>query len=243
MSLPAVSKHLKVLEHAGLVSRGRERQWRPARLRAVPLKEVAEWTDRYRRFWDERYDRLLDAPRTRRTGPSEEGKERWAGGWKLQAHDGDAGQEDRDDPSVRRAAGARFERIARASTCRNWWGPRKYEVVTCETDFGWHLADRVPGSRGRVCTHPGVLRRVPRESFGQAVRVDVRVRGHAGGTRARDLRVRGARRQDHDAHDPARRSSTRFEQRDAPPRDRDGGGCRRRHGTASTSTCGSFAKR
>src|SRR5262245_57968035 len=58
MSLPAVSKHLKVLERAGLVSRGRERQWRPARLRATPLKEVAEWTDRYRRFWDERYDRL-----------------------------------------------------------------------------------------------------------------------------------------------------------------------------------------
>jgi DNA-binding transcriptional ArsR family regulator len=58
MSLPAVSKHLKVLEHAGLVLRGRERQWRPARLRATPLKEVAEGTDRYRRFWDERYDRL-----------------------------------------------------------------------------------------------------------------------------------------------------------------------------------------
>ena len=58
MSQPAISRHLKVLEHAGLVSRGRERQWRPARLRAAPLKEVAEWTDRYRRFWDERYDRL-----------------------------------------------------------------------------------------------------------------------------------------------------------------------------------------
>ena len=58
MSLPAVSKHLKVLEHAGLVSRGRTRQWRPAALRAAPLKEVADWTDRYRRFWDERYDRL-----------------------------------------------------------------------------------------------------------------------------------------------------------------------------------------
>jgi DNA-binding transcriptional ArsR family regulator len=58
MSLPGVSKHLKVLERAGLVLRGRERQWRPARLRATPIKEVAEWTDRYRRFWDERYDRL-----------------------------------------------------------------------------------------------------------------------------------------------------------------------------------------
>ena len=77
MSLPAVSKHLKVLERAGLVSRGRERQWRPARLRATPIKEVAEWTDRYRRFWDERYDRLdeyLDEVQGR--GPSERPSER-----------------------------------------------------------------------------------------------------------------------------------------------------------------------
>lgn len=58
MSLPAVSKHLKVLERAGLVSRGRERQWRPARLEAGPLKDVAEWTEWYRRFWEESYDRL-----------------------------------------------------------------------------------------------------------------------------------------------------------------------------------------
>ena len=58
MSLPAVSKHLKVLERAGLVARGRQRQWRPARLEAGPLKEVAEWTERYRRFWEESYDRL-----------------------------------------------------------------------------------------------------------------------------------------------------------------------------------------
>jgi DNA-binding transcriptional ArsR family regulator len=58
MTLPAVSKHLKVLERAGLIARGRRRQWRPARLEAEPLKEVAEWTERYRRFWEERYDRL-----------------------------------------------------------------------------------------------------------------------------------------------------------------------------------------
>jgi DNA-binding transcriptional ArsR family regulator len=58
MSLPAVSKHLKVLEKAGLVARGRRRQWRPARLEAGPLKEVAEWADRYRRFWEETYERL-----------------------------------------------------------------------------------------------------------------------------------------------------------------------------------------
>jgi DNA-binding transcriptional ArsR family regulator len=60
MTLPAVSKHLKVLERAGLIARGRERQWRPARLEAEPLREVAEWAERYRRFWEERYDRLDD---------------------------------------------------------------------------------------------------------------------------------------------------------------------------------------
>jgi DNA-binding transcriptional ArsR family regulator len=58
ISLPAVSKHLKVLERAGLIVRGRARQWRPARLEATPLREVAEWAERYRRFWEERYDRL-----------------------------------------------------------------------------------------------------------------------------------------------------------------------------------------
>ena len=58
MSLPAVSKHLKVLERAGLIARGKERQWRPSRLDAGPLKEVADWTERYRRFWEESYDRL-----------------------------------------------------------------------------------------------------------------------------------------------------------------------------------------
>jgi DNA-binding transcriptional ArsR family regulator len=58
MSGPAVSKHLRVLERAGLVARGREAQWRPRRLEAAPLKEVAEWADTYRRFWDESYKRL-----------------------------------------------------------------------------------------------------------------------------------------------------------------------------------------
>src|SRR5438094_4249599 len=58
MTLPAISKHLKVLERAGLIARGRQRQWRPARLEAGPLKEVAEWTERYRRYWEESYDRL-----------------------------------------------------------------------------------------------------------------------------------------------------------------------------------------
>jgi DNA-binding transcriptional ArsR family regulator len=58
MSMPAISKHLRVLERAGLVSRGREAQWRPCRLNARPLKDVAEWADRYRAIWEERFDRL-----------------------------------------------------------------------------------------------------------------------------------------------------------------------------------------
>jgi DNA-binding transcriptional ArsR family regulator len=58
MSMPAVSKHLKVLERAGLIARGREAQWRPCRLDAEPLKDVAGWVERYRRFWEQRFDRL-----------------------------------------------------------------------------------------------------------------------------------------------------------------------------------------
>ena len=58
MSGPAVSKHLRVLERAGLIVRGRDAQWRPCRLDATPLKEVAEWAEGYRRFWDESYERL-----------------------------------------------------------------------------------------------------------------------------------------------------------------------------------------
>jgi len=58
ISLQAVSKHLKVLEQAGLITRGRDAQWRPCRLEAAPLRDVTEWADQYRQFWDERYDRL-----------------------------------------------------------------------------------------------------------------------------------------------------------------------------------------
>src|SRR5712672_3186412 len=76
MSLPAVSKHLKVLERAGLIARGREAQWRPCRLEAGPLKDVASWVEYYRQFWEQSFDRLddylveLKAQRVRRE-PSE----------------------------------------------------------------------------------------------------------------------------------------------------------------------------
>ena len=58
LTLPAVSKHLKVLQHAGLVRQGRRAQWRPCQLEVAPLQEVANWVEDYRRFWDESFDRL-----------------------------------------------------------------------------------------------------------------------------------------------------------------------------------------
>jgi DNA-binding transcriptional ArsR family regulator len=58
MTLPAVTKHLKVLERAGLITRGKHAQWRPCRLAAEPLREVSDWVEQYRRFWEESFDRL-----------------------------------------------------------------------------------------------------------------------------------------------------------------------------------------
>lgn len=60
MSLPAISKHLKVLERAGLIARGREAQWRPCRLEAAPLKDANAWLEEYRRFWEQSFDKLDD---------------------------------------------------------------------------------------------------------------------------------------------------------------------------------------
>jgi DNA-binding transcriptional ArsR family regulator len=58
MSQPAISKHLRVLERAGLIEQGRQAQWRPRRLRAGPLRDVADWVDQYRRHWEESFERL-----------------------------------------------------------------------------------------------------------------------------------------------------------------------------------------
>jgi DNA-binding transcriptional ArsR family regulator len=71
ISLPAVSRHLKVLEHAGLIARGREAQWRPCRIEPQSLKSVDEWLEEYRRLWEQRLDRLEDYLLTL-TGPKPE---------------------------------------------------------------------------------------------------------------------------------------------------------------------------
>jgi DNA-binding transcriptional ArsR family regulator len=75
MSLPAISKHLKVLEHAGLIRRSREAQWRPCRIEPRALKDVDDWLDRYRRFFDESFDRLDDYLKTLQ-GKEPKGKDR-----------------------------------------------------------------------------------------------------------------------------------------------------------------------
>jgi len=72
VSMPAISKHLKVLERAGLIARGREAQWRPCRLQPAPLKDVSEWVDRYRRMWESRFDRLDDFLRELQSKPKKE---------------------------------------------------------------------------------------------------------------------------------------------------------------------------
>ncbi len=74
MSLPAVSKHLKVLERAGLVARGREAQWRPCRLEAGPMKEATDWLESYRRFWEQSFDRLEDYLRELKASEKAQGR-------------------------------------------------------------------------------------------------------------------------------------------------------------------------
>ena len=78
MSLPAVSKHLKVLERAGLIARGRRKQWRPCRLEPAPLKDVSDWVEEYRRHWEESFDRLdeyLKELREKKNQEKEENKD------------------------------------------------------------------------------------------------------------------------------------------------------------------------
>jgi len=76
MSMPAVSKHLKVLERAGLIARGREAQWRPCRLSAGPLKDAADWLEHYRRFWEESFDRLEEYLRELQKKEKKNGRKR-----------------------------------------------------------------------------------------------------------------------------------------------------------------------
>jgi DNA-binding transcriptional ArsR family regulator len=74
ISMPAVTKHLKALERAGLIARGREAQWRPCWLRPEPLKDAADWLERYRRFWEQSFERLDDYLKTLRAKEKKRGR-------------------------------------------------------------------------------------------------------------------------------------------------------------------------
>jgi len=79
ISMPAVSKHLKVLERAGLITRGRDAQWRPCRLEPAPLNDVSDWVDRHRRIWEDRLDRLdsyLQELKTRNAKEAKHGRQK-----------------------------------------------------------------------------------------------------------------------------------------------------------------------
>jgi DNA-binding transcriptional ArsR family regulator len=76
ISQPAISRHLKVLEHAGLIARGRDAQWRPARLEAGPLRDVADWTERYRRYWEHNLNRLDDYLRVMQAKEKKHGRKK-----------------------------------------------------------------------------------------------------------------------------------------------------------------------
>ena len=76
MSLPAISKHLKVLEHAGLIARSREAQWRPCRLEPAPLQDITDWVERHRRTWEKRLDRIDDYLRELQAKPKPAAKRR-----------------------------------------------------------------------------------------------------------------------------------------------------------------------
>src|SRR6185436_1961526 len=112
VSLQAISKHLKVLERAGLITRGKEAQWRPCRLEPSPLKEVVEWMEQYRRFWDERYERLDTYLRRMKQGETEI----------VMSRVFDAPRQ------------AVFEAHSSCEHVVHWWGQRDSKL-SCEMDF------------------------------------------------------------------------------------------------------------
>src|SRR5436190_8252782 len=130
MSMPAISKHLKVLEHAGLIARGRDAQWRPCRLEAAPLKDVADWVAHYKRFWEQSFDRLDDylrelKKRRRRMAASKE-------------RNSAAANAPQRELVLTRVFDAPREVVFRAWTdperLAQWWGPRGFTNPRCEWD-------------------------------------------------------------------------------------------------------------
>ncbi len=163
MSLPGVSKHLKVLARAGLIERGREAQWRPCRLNAAPLKGVAEWIEEYRRFWEDSFDRLDEYLKELQAKE----KKRWQAQSELAGPATISG--DRDIVASR-VFDAPRDKVFRLWTdpvhLARWWGPRGFEITTFSMDFkpggSWQLVMHGPDGRDYV-NHVTFLEIVPGE--------------------------------------------------------------------------------
>jgi DNA-binding transcriptional ArsR family regulator len=105
MSMPAVSKHLRVLEKAGLIARGREAQWRPCKLKPEPLKQAAGWLEEYRQFWEQSFDRLDDYLQRLQAEPSHHGRQ------ELNREKRAEGKKDKSAKEKRHAGSGREDRI------------------------------------------------------------------------------------------------------------------------------------
>ena len=130
MSLPGVSKHLKVLERAGLITRGRHAQWRPCRLDAGPLREVDAWLDRYRRFWTESFDRLDDHLAT----VEEKDKFMSANEGAGNAATGKAEHELVITRVFDRPRAVVFRAWTNPEQVTQWWGPHGFTNPVCQLD-------------------------------------------------------------------------------------------------------------
>ena len=137
MSLPAVSKHLKVLERAGLITRGREAQWRPCRIEPRALKDIDDWLQHYRRFYDESFDRLDDYLKTlqakRRRGKTKKDADRWRRQI-ASISPATRGRSSACASSTRRAIWS-SRRSPIPKHLAQWWGPNGFTTTTSSFDL------------------------------------------------------------------------------------------------------------
>ncbi len=148
LSGPAVSKHLRVLERAGLIARGREAQWRPCRLEAAPLKEVADWTGRYRSYWEQSFDRLDAYLRSSRRSDGSPSIERAREMAVTPGHGGSRVGSNKPELVITRVFDAPRNLVFQAwvdpTHLRQWCAPHGYELSHCE-------GEARPGAAWRCC--------------------------------------------------------------------------------------------
>jgi uncharacterized protein YndB with AHSA1/START domain/DNA-binding transcriptional ArsR family regulator len=145
ITAPSITKHLKVLERAGLIRRSREAQWRPCRLEAAPLKDVSQWIERYRQFWEQSLSRLddyLSKLETEETKRHARKKQRWS------YRDPSFGSGDCLHSHISTPTPVLFEAWTKPEHVRHWWGCDGSSLTVCDIDFrvggAWHFLMRMP---------------------------------------------------------------------------------------------------